>query len=101
MEKREFKTDGELYDESLTRKTKEEAFDLYEKIIGHIDKLGFVTIWDVVKDISKFPEPKNWQYAGTHGWTRSSVMHFTIRELKDGRWGVFLGNPHVLLNDNV
>lgn len=98
-EKREFKTDGKLYDESLTRKTKEEAFDLYKKIVDRINELGFVTIWDVVKDISKFPEPKNWQYAGTHGWTRSSVMHFTIRELKDGRWGVYLGNPHVLLND--
>ena len=96
---REFKTDGELYNESLIRKTKEEAFELYEKIIKEINMLGFITIIDVVCDISKLPMPKNWQYACTHGWTRKSVIQFTIRELEDKRWGVYLGSPHVLLND--
>lgn len=100
-EKREFKTDGELYDESLRRNTKSEAFDLFKKIIDHINLLGFVTVMDVVTDVSKFPKPKNWQYAVTHGWTRANVEHFTMRELDDGRWGVFLGSPHVLLNDDA
>lgn len=101
MEPRVFKTDGELYDESLTRNTKSEASDLLKKIVDRINLLGFVTVMHVAMDISKFPKPKNWQYAASHGWTRSNVEHFTVRELNDSRWGVFLGTPHVLLNDNV
>lgn len=99
VKQQEFKTDGELYDESLIRKTNEDAFELYQRIIKEIDTLGFVTVFDVVVIISKFPKPKNWRYAVTHGWTRKSVERFTIRKLDDGRWGVFLGSPHVLLND--
>ena len=94
-----FVTDGELYDESLTREKQKDAIEIYEKIIDQIDKLGFVTILDVVCDICKFPKPKNWQYAATHGWTRKSVIRFTVLETKDGRYGVYLGSPHLLLND--
>ena len=96
---REFSTDGELYEKSLTRKTQEEAFELYKKIIDRINILGFVTIVDVVYDICKFPRPKNWMYAGTHGWTRKSVIHFSIKKTENGRYAVYLGNPHRLLND--
>ncbi len=96
---REYSTDGELYDESLRRKKKKDAFELYQKIIKEINTFGFITVYDVVVVISKFPKPKNWRYAMTHGWTRKSVMKFSMRELEDGRWGVFLGSPHVLLND--
>lgn len=96
---REFSTDGELYDESLTRKTQEEAFELYKKIIDRIDTFGFVTILDVVCDICKFPRPKNWMYTVTHGWTRKSVIRFSVKKTENGRYAVYLGNPHKLLND--
>ena len=94
-----FNTDGELYDESLTRKAQKDAMTIYEKIIKQINMVGFVTVLDVVCDICKFPAPKNWMYAATHGWTRKNVFHFTIRKTDDGRYGVYLGNPHRLLND--
>lgn len=94
-----FATDGELYDESLTREKQKDAMNIYNKIINRINTLGFVTIMDIVCDICTFPRPQNWQYAATHGYTRKSIERFTIRKTKDGRYGVYLGNPHRLLND--
>lgn len=96
---KEYKTDGELYNESLTRKTQNEAADLYAQIIKQIDLVGFITVYDVVVYISKFQKPKNWEYAATHGWTRKSIERFYVQKTGDGRYGVYLGSPHKLLND--
>ena len=45
----DYKTDGELYDDCLTANSKEQALDIYGRIIDIIDNFGgFITISDVV-----------------------------------------------------
>lgn len=93
----EFKTDGELYDASLTRDTQEEAFELYSDILDLLNRYGSVDILDIVCLISHFPAPRNWVYARSHGYDRSDAANFTVRQTNDGnKWGVYLGSPKKL-----
>jgi hypothetical protein len=93
----EFKTDGELYDASLTRNTKEEAFQLYHDIISQLEKYATIDIFNIVCLISHFPAPRNWVYAKSHGYNRFDVANFTIRQTDDcKKWCVYLGNPRKL-----
>lgn len=95
--RKEFKTDGELYDASLTRDTKEEAFQLYKDILSWLEKYASVEIFDIVCWISHFPAPRDWVYARSHGYTRFDVANFTVRPTDDGKkWCVYLGNPRIL-----
>ena len=96
---KEFATDGELYDESLTRKTQKDAFALLRHILRRINTFGFATVFDVVCLDAGFSKPKNWRYATTHGWTIRSVSQFTINKIEDGRYAVYLGNPQRLLDN--
>lgn len=93
----EFKTDGELYDASLTRDTKEEAVQLYKDILNWLEKYSFVCIIDIVGPISHFPDPRNWMYACTYGYDLFDVSNFTVRPTDDGKkWCVYLGSPKKL-----
>ena len=92
----EFKTDGELYDASLTRDTQEEAFKLYNDILDWLNRYGSADIFDIVCLISHFPAPRNWTYARSHGYDRSDISNFAIypTATDDGKkWNVYLGNP--------
>lgn len=94
---KEFKTDGELYDAALTRDTKEEAFQLYQDIIGKLEDFAAIDILDIVCLISHFPAPRNWVYARSHGYSRFDVANFTVRPTDDGKkWCVYLGSPRKL-----
>lgn len=96
----EFKTDGELYDASLTRDTREEAFKLYSDILDWLNRYGFANISDIVCLISHFPAPRNWVYAGSYGYDRFDVANFAIypTATDDGKkWRVYLGSPKKLL----
>lgn len=94
---KEFKTDGELYDASLTRDTEEEAFKLYNDILSLLNKYATVDIFDIVCLISHFPAPRNWVYAKSHGYDRFDVANFTVRQTDDGKkWCVYLGSPKKL-----
>lgn len=103
----EFKTDGELYDASLTCDTKEDAFQLYKDILDWLDRYGFVNLIDIViirfhqgpfyRLISHFPAPRNWVYAKSHGYDRFDVANFTVRPTDDGeKWCLYLGSPRKL-----
>lgn len=94
---REFKTDGELYDASLTRDTKEDAFKLYNDIVDWLTRFDAVSIFDIVCLISHFPAPRNWVYASSHGYRRFDVANFTVRPTDNGdKWCIYLGNPREL-----
>lgn len=89
----EFKTDGELYDESLTRNTYKQAEKLKERIEKRIERVGYLNITWLVVRFSKLPIPKNWTYAFSHGWTKEDIPNFQIKEMKDGRFAVYVGTP--------
>ena len=94
---KEFKTDGELYDASLTCDTKEEAFQLYKDILSWLEKYAAIDILDIVCLISHFPAPRNWVYAISHGYSLDDVVNFTVRPIDDGKkWCVYLGSPRKL-----
>lgn len=95
----EFKTDGELYDASLTRNTQEEALQLYSDIVAWLMKHNDASIFDIVCLISHFPAPRNWVYAGSHGYDRRDISNFAIypTATDDGKkWSVYLGSPKKL-----
>jgi len=94
---KEFETDGELYDASLTRDTEEEAFQLYKDILSRIEKRDDIDIFEIVCLISLFPPPRNCIYALSHGYTKFDVANFTVRPTDDGKkWCVYLGSPRKL-----
>lgn len=95
----EFKTDGELYDASLTRDTQEEALQLCNDIVDWLTRHNAASIFDIVCLISHFPAPRNWVYAGSHGYDRSDISNFAIypTATDDGKkWSVYLGSPKKL-----
>lgn len=97
--RKEFKTDGELYDASLIRSTQDEALRLYNDIIDWLSRYNAVSIFDIVCLISHFPAPRNWVYAGSHGYDRCDITNFTIypTATDDGKkWSVYLGSPKKL-----
>lgn len=74
-----FKTDGELYDTSLSRDTKEDIFKLYSVILDWLNCFRFVTIFDIVCLISHFPASRNWVYASSHGYSQLDIVNFNVR----------------------
>lgn len=91
-----FKTDGEMYDASLTRKTKSQAKNLKEKIEMRIRLFGYIRIFMIVCSFNGFPEPRNAEYAAYHGWTKEDMQKFEIRKNIDGTFGVYLGTPRFI-----
>ena len=90
-----FKTDGELYDECLTASSVEELIMKYKKILGFVEKVGYIAIWNIVDLVGK-GIPTNMEYAITHGWSRLDVNNFAVKYCDDGKWRIFLGNPRIL-----
>ena len=96
-----FETDGELYDESLTRKTYILARKLKERIEKRIRRYGYINILWIVCNFSDLPEPKNLAYAASHGWIEDDISNFKVRALNDGRFAVYIGSPRHLTSNII